>query len=89
MNEKIFALTNIDEFLFFNVKCKPEQAIVTERRIQRSKPGLSHEQKTLEFNINIREHRILKDLKKWIKDSFNLVSKKKLIAQTTNPASSL
>ena len=74
VNEKIFALTNIDEFLFFNVKCNPENAISLREEYIGVKPGY-HMNKKHWNSITTLENIETKNLKKWIKDSFNLVAK--------------
>ena len=75
VNEKIFALTNIDEFLFFNVKCKPENTISLREEYIGVNPGY-HMNKKHWNSISTLENIETKNLKKWIKDSFNLIAKR-------------
>ena len=75
VNKKIFALTNIDEFLFFNVKCNPVQAIALREEYKGVNPAY-HMNKKHWNSISTLDNINTKDLKKWIKDSFNLVAKR-------------
>lgn len=77
---KMFSLTNIDDFEFINLKCKPEEAIELREKYKDVSPGFHMNKKhwnSVYIKGNIRDE----VLKEWIVNSYNLViegfSKKK------------
>jgi predicted DNA-binding protein (MmcQ/YjbR family) len=69
---KVFALTSLDTFESFNVKCDPDNAIELRERYDGVKPGFHMNKKhwnTVETHANIPD----KLLREWIKDSYDLV----------------
>ena len=68
VNGKIFALTNVEDFHFFSVKCEPEHAITLRESYNGVKPGF-HMNKKHWNSIYTSENISDLNLKKWIKDS--------------------
>ena len=69
---KIFALTNVEKFHFFNVKCNPDKAVILREKHNGVNPGFHMNKKhwnSIATNEDINET----ILKNWIKDSFDLV----------------
>lgn len=69
---KMFCLTSIDTFSFFNVKCNPEKAIELREKYPEVTPGYHMNKK--HWN-SIKTDSTIPDnlLKEWITDSYNLV----------------
>lgn len=69
---KMFCLTNIDEFKFINLKCDPEKAI--QLRDQYPEVTAGYHMNKKHWN-SVRTDGPIPDklLKEWIKDSYNLV----------------
>jgi predicted DNA-binding protein (MmcQ/YjbR family) len=75
IKNKIYTLTNIENFKFINLKCNPEKALELRERYHSVKPGY-HMNKKHWNSIYIKGNDINNNLiKKWILDSYNLVSK--------------
>ncbi len=71
---KIFLLTNIDDFSKINIKCNPEQAIERRETYPEVTPGYHMNKKhwnTVQINKGVGDEL----LKKWIKESYDLVIK--------------
>jgi predicted DNA-binding protein (MmcQ/YjbR family) len=69
---KIFTLTNVEKFHFFNVKCNPDKAVILREKHNGVNPGFHMNKKhwnSIATNEDINET----ILKNWIKDSFDLV----------------
>ncbi|MBL7698606.1 MAG: MmcQ/YjbR family DNA-binding protein [Chitinophagaceae bacterium] len=73
---KMFALTGIETFESINLKCDPEEAIELRERYDAVKPG--YHMNKAHWNT-VRMDNSISDtlLKKWIRDSYDLVLKKK------------
>ncbi len=72
IKDKIFCLTDIDNFEFINLKCKPEIAIELREKYSEVTPGYHMNKKhwnSVKTNGEIPD----KLMKKWILDSYNLV----------------
>ena len=75
VKNKIYTLTNIENFEFINLKCNPEKALELRERYYSVKPGY-HMNKKHWNSIYIKGNDINNNLiKEWILDSYNLVSK--------------
>lgn len=75
VNNKIYALTDITEFEYINVKCNPEKAEELRAEYEAVKPGFHMNKK--HWN-SIYIHQLPEALiHEWIKDSYDLVKKKK------------
>ncbi len=71
---KMFLLTNIDDFNSINIKCDPELALERRETHPEVTPGYHMNKKhwnTVKTNQNIGDE----TLKKWINESYNLVVK--------------
>lgn len=69
---KMFCLTDIDEYEYFNVKCDPEKAIELREQFEEVSPGFHMNKKhwnSIKTNGTISTNQ----LKQWIVDSYNLV----------------
>lgn len=77
VNNKIFLLTSLSsEVLQFNVKCDPEYAVELREQYSCILPGYHMNKK--HWNTIIADgHLSAKQLKEFIKDSYNLVAKTK------------
>ena len=75
VKNKIYTLTDIENFEFINLKCNPEKALELRERYYSVKPGY-HMNKKHWNSIYIKGNDINNNLiKEWILDSYNLVSK--------------
>lgn len=70
--DKMFALTNVDEFKSINIKCNPEIAIELREKYPAVQAGF-HMSKKHWNTINIDGSISTKLLQEWIKDSYDLV----------------
>jgi predicted DNA-binding protein (MmcQ/YjbR family) len=69
---KMFALTDLEQFESINLKCDPEEAIELRERYPAVKPGYHMNKK--HWNTVQIDHSVTDAvLKKWIKDSYELV----------------
>lgn len=69
---KVFALSNIVDFEFITVKCAPEKAIELRRKYEEVQPGYHMNKKhwnSLYLSGSLTDTQI----KKWIKESYELV----------------
>ena len=69
---KMFALTDVDEFISINLKCDPEEAVLLREQYEGVQPGYHmHKQhwNTVLTDGSIPDHL----LRKWIDDSYDLV----------------
>ncbi len=69
---KMFCLTDINEYEYFNVKCDPEKAIELREQFEEVSPGFHMNKKhwnSIKTNGTISTNQ----LKQWIVDSYNLV----------------
>lgn len=69
---KIFAITDLDEFVSINLKCDPERAIALREQFPEVQPGYHMNKKhwnTVDTNGKIPDSL----LQQWIRDSYNLV----------------
>lgn len=71
---KMFCLTNIEEYIFVNLKCDPEYAIELRERYEEISPGF-HMNKKHWNSVNTKGSLSDKMLKSLINDSYNLVLK--------------
>ncbi len=71
---KMFLLTNIDDFNSINIKCDPEFALERRETYPEVTPGY-HMNKKHWNTVNINQSIGDETLKKWIKESYNLVVK--------------
>jgi len=68
---KMFCLTNIDNYEYINVKCKPEDAIELREKYNEVEPGYHMNKK--HWNSIYMKGRISPDIiKEWILNSYNL-----------------
>lgn len=75
VNNKIYALTDIAEFEYINVKCNPEKAEELRAEYEAVKPGFHMNKK--HWN-SLYIHQLPEALVyEWVKDSYDLVKKKK------------
>ena len=72
---KMFLLIDIEESTSFNVKCDPEQALELRERYASVRPGY-HMNKTHWNTITINGELDEKELRHWIKHSYDLVVSK-------------
>jgi len=73
--DKMFALTDLEDDLFVNLKCNPEKAINLREEYNSVKPGFHMNKKhwnTVRIDGTVSD----KILKEWIDDSYNLVVSK-------------
>ncbi|WP_027418788.1 MmcQ/YjbR family DNA-binding protein [Crocinitomix catalasitica] len=80
---KMFALTNVQEFNSINLKCDPEKAIDLRDRYHAVVPGY-HMSKKHWNTITVNEDATDDEIYEWIDDSYNLIVKsltKKLQAE--------
>lgn len=76
VNGKMFLLTDLEGPLSINVKCEPERAIELRMQYNSVKPGYHMNKNTwntVEIDGSIND----KELYQWIRDSYDLVKKKK------------
>ncbi len=80
VSDKMFCLTDIDEFEYINLKCDPVDAIILRENYNEVSPGYHMNKKhwnSVKINGNLPD----KLIKEWINNSYNLViagmSKKK------------
>ena len=69
---KMFALTDVDEFVSINLKCDPEEAALLREQYEGVQPGYHMDKKhwnTVSTDGSVGDHL----LKKWIDDSYDLV----------------
>lgn len=69
---KIFAITDLDEFVSINLKCDPERAIALREQFPEVQPGYHMNKKhwnTVDTNGKIPDSL----LQQWIRDSYDLV----------------
>ena len=72
---KMFALTDINEFISVNLKCDPEKAILLREQYGAVQPG--YHMNKQHWNTILMDGSIMDELfKKWIKESYDLVIKK-------------
>lgn len=72
---KMFALTDVDKFEYINLKCDPDIAVELREQYSSVTPGFHMNKK--HWNSVAMDHQISDDIiKKWIKDSYDLVVKK-------------
>ena len=72
---KMFALTDIDNFVSINVKCEPEKAIILREKYSAVIPGFHMNKKhwnTIKINGSVSD----KLIKQWVFDSYNLIINK-------------
>ena len=73
--KKMFCLTNIDLFNYINVKCDPDKAVLLREKYEEVIPGYHMNKKhwnSIKMNRQISD----KQIREWIKDSYNLVVSK-------------
>lgn len=69
---KMFALTDVESYTGINLKCDPEEAILLREEYPAVQPG--YHMSKIHWNTIIMDGSIDDDLlKKWIKDSYDLV----------------
>ncbi len=72
VKDKIFCLTNIENYKYVNLKCNPEKAIELREQYSEVTPGYHMNKK--HWNSVNPQGKITKNLmKRWILDSYNLV----------------
>ncbi len=72
VKEKMFCLTDIENFEFINLKCKPEIAVELREKYDEVSPGYYMNKR--HWNSVKPQGKISNELmKKWILDSYNLV----------------
>lgn len=72
VNNKMFALAGIANFISLNLKCEPEKAVELRERYQAVQPGYHMNKK--HWNTVLMDNSIPdKLIFDWIKDSYNLV----------------
>ncbi len=69
---KMFALTNIEDFEFVNLKCNPEKALELREEFMEVSPAY-HMSKKHWNSVRVDSDIPDKLLKQWITDSYNLV----------------
>ncbi|MBS4012891.1 MAG: MmcQ/YjbR family DNA-binding protein [Bacteroidetes bacterium] len=69
---KMFCLADIDAFDYINVKCDPEKAIMLREQFDEVTPGY-HMNKKHWNSIKTSGRLTDKQIKEWIKDSYDLV----------------
>ncbi|SDK62494.1 Predicted DNA-binding protein, MmcQ/YjbR family [Catalinimonas alkaloidigena] len=69
---KIFALSGIEEFGSINVKCDPEKAVELREKYRGVVPGY-HMNKRHWNTLLLREDLADRDIRQWIRDSYELV----------------
>ena len=70
--DKMFALTNVDNFVSVNLKCDPEKAVTLREEYEAVTPGYHMNKKhwnTVEINGTIADDLIIS----WVDHSYNLV----------------
>ncbi len=75
VRSKMFCLTNIDEFDFINVKCDPDRAVLLREQFAGVSPGFHMSKKhwnSIAMDGTIPD----KQIREWIKDSYNLIVSK-------------
>ena len=72
---KMFALTDIDNFVSINVKCEPEKALILREKYSAVIPGF-HMNKKHWNTIKIDGSVPNKLIKQWVADSYELIVKK-------------
>ena len=74
VKNKIYTLTNIENFKFINLKCNPEKALELRERYHSVKPGYHMNKKhwnSVSFMGDLSDQQI----ESWVADSYNLVVK--------------
>lgn len=72
VRNKMFCLTNIEEYKYINLKCNPDEAVLLRERYSEVTPGY-HMNKKHWNSVKIQGTISDKQIKEWIVNSYDLV----------------